>query len=121
METTKLPLQGQRFSDLSEARRALVRLCQTTNFGEIRGLRVCNSEPVLNPSPVVVVDIKLDSEREPRPEVDLADFELAHEVRRLLDQLSQIENGEIERIEVRSGVPRRLILQKGFLNCDGLR
>ena len=113
MQTTKQPSKrSQRLSELSEPRRALVRLCQATNFGEIRGLQVRNSEPVLKPSPVVVMDIKLDSGRGPRSEVGLPDFELAREVLILLDQLGQIENGDIGRIEIRAAIPRRLVFQQ---------
>jgi hypothetical protein len=113
--------QGRLYSELSEARQALIRLFQATNYGEIRELQISDCEPVLTPSPVVVLDVKLDSGREPRPEVDLADFELAHEVRRLLDQLDEIENGEIERIEIRAGVPRRLVFQQRLSTYKGVR
>ena len=51
----------------------------------------------------------------------MADFELAHEVRRLLDQLDEIENGEIERIEIRAGVPRRLVFQQRLSTYKGVR
>jgi hypothetical protein len=102
-----------RLLDLSTARQALVRLFQATNYGEIRQLQVRESEPVLNPAPIVLIDLKLDTDEGPRPELALADFTLGHEVCRLLDRLDEVENGEIERISIRAGIPRRLVLQSG--------
>lgn len=101
-----------RFLELSSSRQALVRLCQSINYGYIKALHVVRGEPSFSPAPVAVVDVKLDHDESPRPEIELRDFELCHEVRRLLDQVKQIENGEIERIEVRAGVPRRLLFQQ---------
>ena len=44
-----------------------------------------------------------------RLEVELTDFEVAGEIRRLLLQLNEIEDGNIERSEVRGGLPRRVM------------
>jgi hypothetical protein len=49
-----------RLSDLSPARQALVRLCQTINFGNIEDLKVERAEPVFDPPPLVLQDVKLD-------------------------------------------------------------
>jgi hypothetical protein len=46
----------------------------------------------------------------PRPEGELPDFKLSSEIQRLISQLDQIKDGRIERVEVRAGVPRRLVL-----------
>ena len=47
-----------RFAQLSPARQALVRICQTVNYGEIQGLVVRDGEPIFEPAPVVVIDAK---------------------------------------------------------------
>src|ERR1039458_8503432 len=99
-----------RFSQLSASRRVLVRLCQDINFGQIQELHVRNSDPVWDPAPTVLSEIKLDTEDTPRPESELPDFKLSSEIRRLMCRLDQLENGRIERIEVREGIPRRLVL-----------
>jgi hypothetical protein len=59
----------------------------------------------------VLTDIKLDGDEMGRPEVDLPDFELFNEVRRLMNQLQELTTGIIERIEVRAGIPRRLVVR----------
>ena len=99
-----------RFSQLSASRQALVRLCQDINFGQIQGLHVRDFDPVWDPAPTVLSEIKLDTEDGPRPENELPDFKLSSEVKRLMCQLDQLKDGKIERIEVRAGVPKRMVL-----------
>jgi len=100
-----------RLSDLSPARRALVRLCQTINRGRIEDLEVRNSEPVFEPFPVMLKDVKLDADEEPRPELALTDFVLSSEILRLLALLDEMKCGAIRLIEVRAGIPRRTLVE----------
>lgn len=104
--TTKI----SRFSQLSASRQALVRLCQDINFGQIKDLHVRNFDPVWDPAPTVLSEIKLDTEEAPRSESELPDFKLSSQIQRLMRRLDQLRDGRIERIEVREGIPRRLIL-----------
>ena len=99
-----------RFSQLSASRQVLVRLCQNINFGQIQDLHVRNSELVWDPAPTVLSEIKLDIEEAPRPENELSDFKLSAQIQRLMRRLDQLRDGRIERIEVREGIPRRLVL-----------
>ena len=93
---------------LSESRQALVRLCQSVNFGQIHDLSVRDREPILQyPAPAVLVDVRLDAEAKPREEMAAMDFALGAEVTRLMALLDKIENGKITKIEVRAGLPRR--------------
>lgn len=102
--------QPSRFSQLSPARQALVRVCQALNFGEIQGVLVRDGEPVFGESaPIVVIDVKLDKREEPRPQLALTDFELREEVRHLMARLDEVKNGAILRVEVRVGIPRRVV------------
>jgi len=98
-----------RLSQLSPSRQVLVRLCQDINFGQIRDLYVRNADPVWDPAPTVLSEIKLDSEETPRPESELPDFKLSSQIHRLMRQLDRLRDGRIERIEVREGIPRRLV------------
>ncbi len=101
-----------RLTQLSAPRQALVRLFQSVNFGQIIGLAIRDGDPVFHPEPTVLLDVKLDADEGERPEADLADFTLRDEVRRLFARLDQLQNGTVERIEVRSGVPRRVIIER---------
>ena len=57
-------------------------------------------------------DVKLDIDETERQESNIADFALRREVQRLMAHLQAVENGRIERIEVRAGIPRRLIIER---------
>ncbi len=101
-----------RFTQLSAPRQALVRLFQSINFGCVEDLEIRRGDPVFKPTPMVLVEVKLDAANEPRPELNLADFELRTEVVRLLEQFDALGDGSIDRIEVRHGVPRRIIIER---------
>lgn len=101
----------RRFRQLSGPRKALLRLFQTINFGHVDGLEVRAGEPVFNPAPLVFVELKLDAEDAPRREGDLGAFDLRAEVIRLLDELDRLGDGTIERIDVRHGIPRRMVVE----------
>jgi hypothetical protein len=99
-----------RLSELSLPRQNLIRLCQTINYGHIEKLHVRDREPIFAPAPVLLADVKLDHDETARSEAALVDFEIADEVRRLLIRLEEIKNGTIDKIEVRGGLPRRIVL-----------
>ena len=84
------------------------------NFGEIQGVHVRDADPIFDDASVVIIDAKLDKEEVPRPELDLVDFELCAEVRRLISLLDKLKHGTIQRLEVRAGIPRRLVLASRF-------
>ena len=100
-----------RFRHLSGPRQALLRLFQTINFGHVDGLEVRGGEPVFNPAPLVFVELKLDAEDRPRDEHNVKTFDLRAEVIRLLTELDRLSNGTIERIDIRYGIPRRMIVE----------
>src|SRR4051794_22916674 len=103
--------QFLKFSQLSLPRQALVRLCQQMNFGQIQNLRVKDGEPVFDQRHAVLIDEKLDSIEAPRPEADVTDFVVAAELFRLFARFDAMNTGMIERLEVRAGVPRRVVYE----------
>jgi hypothetical protein len=100
-----------RLSEVSTARQVFVRRCQRLHFGTIRGLEVHDREPVFGTTTEVLHDLKLDGDETPRPEQDLGDFVVCKEIRRLFSMLDAFRNGTIETVEVRGGVPRRIIFK----------
>jgi hypothetical protein len=110
----KVP-EAKRFLQLSPRRQVLIRIMQEVNFGELQGIQVRDADPILDGTSVVILDAKLDKEEVPRPELDLADFALSVEVSRLMSRLDQLKNGTIQRLEVRAGIPRRLVFESRFL------
>jgi hypothetical protein len=103
--------QIRRFSQLSPARKALVRLFQKVNFGEVQGVHVRDADPIFDQASVVVIDVKLYKEELPRPEFGITDFDLGAEVCRLISLLDELKDGTIQRLEVRAGVPRHIVFE----------
>ena len=108
----------ERFTQLSAPWQALVRLFQSINFGQVLGIVVQNGDPVFHPAPTVLLDVKLDADEGIRQEADLPDFALRDEVRRLIARLDGIKQGRIERIEVRSGIPRRVVIERPLMETS---
>ncbi len=93
---------------LTPARKRLIKLMQKINFGQIDGLAVQDGEPVFDPHPRVIRDVKLGSQTGPRPESDLEDFVLKDEVIELFSQLDSFINSTTIFIEVKHGLPFRI-------------
>lgn len=94
-----------RKAQLSPAWKNLVALMQNLNFGWINGLVVRNGEPVFDPPPRLVKNVKLDGDDEPRIERELEDFTLKAEIVRLISSFGNLENGEPVDLEIRHGLP----------------
>ena len=62
--------------ELSEALRKLVEIMQQVCFGRVDDLVVQNGEPVFNPMPRIIREIKLGAESTAGPQPDFADFTL---------------------------------------------
>ena len=98
-------------ASLSRARRHLLRLIQKANFGRIEGLIVREGEPVFEPPPAVVLEIKFGAENGPRPELSTEDFTLKTQVVEMFNHLSRLGNGTIQSLEVRHGLPFRMTVK----------
>ena len=68
---------------------------------------------------MVLVDLKLDSEERPRRETDQSDFLLSAEVVRLMALLDKIQDGKIFKLEIRAGIPRRVLLENHAAKFGG--
>jgi hypothetical protein len=97
-------------ASLSPARRRLLELLQQVNFGRVEGLTLEGGEPLFDPPPRVVREIKIGGENGPRAELDGADFQLKAQVIELFQHLDQVGSGTIDVVEVKYGLPFRLIV-----------
>ncbi len=94
----------------SQQRQRLIELMQRVNFGRLEGLVVRNGDPLFDPPPRVIREIKFGGENGPRPELESEDFVLKAQVVDLLAQLDRLHNGTIDAIEVKHGLPFRAII-----------
>ena len=99
---------GASKSELSAGRRRLVELMQRVNFGRIERLLVRRGEPVFDPPPHVVREIKFGGENGPRPEACREDFLLKGQVRELFAQLDALGDGVVAVIEIKHGLPFKM-------------
>lgn len=95
-------------SSLPSSRVKLLELMQRLNFGTIKGLIVRDSEPILNPHPRVIRDVKLGTKNGPRPEASLDDFFLKDEVIELFAQFDSFEGEILLSLEIKHGLPFRI-------------
>ena len=103
-------------SSLSSPQQRLLETLQRTNYGRVEALRVSEGEPVFTPPPRIVKDVKLGSaDTGARPELESGDFALKREHIELFDQLRRFGSGTVECIEVKGGLPFRLMIEQTHL------
>ncbi len=93
---------------LPEPQRKLVELMQEINHGRIEGLAVRGGNPVLEPRPRVIREIKFCAENGPRAERKIPDYCLKAPVIECLRYLQQVRDGTIETLDVKHGLPFRM-------------
>lgn len=93
------------FKRLTPARRQFVRMMQAINYGEVRHLAIRDGQPVMEPAPVVVRAVKFGAENGARRETATEDFALKAQVVELFSEFDRLGTGEVERIEVKGGLP----------------
>jgi hypothetical protein len=97
--------------DLSARRAGLLQLMQAINFGHIEGLTVREGNPILDPPPRVIRDVKFGGENGPRPETGADDFLLKSQVVELFQQFDGLKDGVIAVLEVKHGLPFRMLIE----------
>lgn len=98
--------------DLPPESQRLVELMQRINFGRIFDLPVHNSQPVMDPPPRVVREIKFGGDNGPRLESAKPDFAIKVQIRELFSQLQALEDGVIPCIEIQHGLPFRMTIEE---------
>jgi hypothetical protein len=95
---------------LSPRRATLLELMQSVNFGRIENLLISGGEPVVDPRPVVVREIKFAGENGPRSELAASDFLLKQQVVELFAFFDEMQDGTINVLEIKHGLPFRMIV-----------
>ena len=102
-----------KLASLSLGRRRLLKLMQRLNFGRIEHLAIQDGEPLFDPPPHLVRDVKFCGENGPRRELALEDFALKAQVRDLFAHLDDLRTGTILALEVKHGLPFRMQVEEG--------
>jgi hypothetical protein len=104
--------QPLRKQDLSLPRRGLLELCQRLNFGRIERFQIRKGEPHATPVTRVLRELKFPGENAPRSEADRADFALKAQVVELFAAFESLGNGDIDYLEVKHGLPFRVVIEE---------
>lgn len=91
--------------DLLPAERTLLDAIRHIGFGQIEFLRIRAGQPVVDPWPVVVRDLKFGVDRHEPPAARCSDFELKREAAELFEYTRDVEDSEIRVLVVRHGLP----------------
>lgn len=92
-------------SSASEPRRRLIELMQELGFGRIEALPVRAGDPVLDPPPTIVREVKFGGQNAARDERTLGDFTLKAQVVELFDELDRLGDGVIDVLTIKHGLP----------------
>lgn len=96
---------------LSRPRRQLLELMQRYPFCRLENLEVRGGEPVFDPAPRVIQEIKLGFANGSRPDLQKDDLQLPAQVIELFEHLQRVGNGRVAVIEVRHALPFRVMLE----------
>lgn len=99
-------------ASLPPSRRRLLEMFQQINFGRVESLVIQDGDPVLHPRPTIVREHKFGGENGPRAELATDDFLLKQQVVELFAFFDQLQNGEIEVLEIKHGLPFRMIVRE---------
>jgi hypothetical protein len=97
-------------TSVSLARQQLLEVFQRINFGRLESLTVARGQPVFDPNPVILREYKFGGENGPRPELGNADFLLKQQVIDLFAFFDELQNGVIDVLEIKHGLPFRMIV-----------
>ena len=87
-------------------------MMQQLNFGRIEDLEIRAGEPLFNPAPRVVQDIKIGAENGPRPESGIPDFLLKNQVIELFEHIDRMGDATVACIDVKHGLPFKLVVEQ---------
>lgn len=96
---------------VSPARHRLLALCQKLNFGRIELIPVRDGQPILDPTPATAKEVKFASDNDPREDLRRTEFLQKRQIQDFCHQLDQLQNGVIEFLEVKHGIPFKMIVR----------
>jgi hypothetical protein len=98
---------------LSPGRLWLLRQMQSLNYGRLEGIYFRGGEPVSHPAPRIIRHYKFGADNGPRPEINRGNYQLKHQVLELFAILQSRQNGVIDVLHVRAGLPCEMTVVEG--------
>lgn len=92
-------------NSVNAASRQLIETMQDLYFGRIIELRVMSGQPMFDPPPKVVREIKFGGDNGQRLQSKTRDFTLKSQIIEMLDSIGQLGDGTLVTIEVKHGLP----------------
>jgi hypothetical protein len=112
VSTLSIPRIPLTKSTLSAARRDLLDLMQSVNFGTIETIELRDADPDLERTPRLIRTIKIGArENGPRPEAVKHDFVLMAPVVELFEHFDHIRNGTVT-VRVQHGLPTQITVER---------
>ena len=99
---------------VTPAKRRLLQLMQEVYFGHIDGLVIRDGEPVFDPAPKVVREIKFGGDNGPKPLIISRALFDKPQITALFEHLAQIHEGVIQSLEVQRGLPFRMRIEESI-------
>lgn len=97
---------------LPEPRRRLLELMQRTGFGRIENLVIRSGDPVVDPPPLTIREIRFGGENGPRPELAMADYRLKSQVVELFAEFDRLADRTIDVLIIKYGLPFRMEIRE---------
>lgn len=99
-------------SQLSQERQRLVEVMQRMHFCSIINLQLRHGQPVFDPPPALVQNLKIGTRNDLRVQIQLRDFTLKRAHVELFQHFDVIRNGLIDELEVHYGLPQMLKVKR---------
>jgi hypothetical protein len=105
-----LTKEAPRCGGLTRGRRSLLELFRELSFGRLEVLVVRNGDPVLEPPPRIVRQVRFGAGDDSQVMPYVADYQLKQQVIKLFDCFDRIQNGVVDALEIQNGLPFRMTI-----------
>jgi hypothetical protein len=92
-------------TDLTATERRLVDALRELGYGRIKALRILHGQPLLDPWPLTIRDVRFDSSNFQKVQTAGIEFDLKAPVVELVRHIRSLESGEILSLAIRHGLP----------------
>jgi len=101
---------------ITDAESTLIRLIQEMRFGRIENFRLVDGEPILGSETELCTEYKLSGVEQPREVITDREFLNKPQVRTMFEQFEQVQHGTVDYLDVRDGLPFKLMVRHRALS-----